>query len=52
MDNVLNINKYKVLHIGKNNTKGNYEIGCKIVDSLEEELNLGDILSSDLKAVK
>ena len=44
-----NIDKYKVLHINKNNNKINYEMGETILDSLEDERDLGVIISSDLK---
>ena len=49
---LFNIDKCKVLHVGKNNNKSNYEMGGQILDSLEEERLLGVIISSDLKVAK
>ena len=37
---LFNMDKCKVLHIDKNNTKVNYEMGGKSLDLLEEERDL------------
>ena len=49
---LFNIDKCEVLHIGKINNKINFEMGGKIVVSLEEERDLGVIISSNLKVAK
>ena len=49
---LFNIEKCKVLHIGKNNGKEIFSMGGKVLESVEEEKDLGVIVNYDLKVSK
>lgn len=44
-----NLDKCKVMHIGKNNQKINYEFGGQLLDKIDREKDLGVLFSSNLK---
>ena len=47
-----NLDKCKVMHIGSKNGKAEYEMGGKVLDEVEEEKDLGVIISKDFKVAK
>ena len=47
-----NVNKCKVLHIGKRNVQDNYTMNGKQLAKVEQEIDLGVVISSDLKPSK
>ena len=47
-----NIEKCKVMHIGRNNTNSQYSMGGKVLAEVEEEKDLGVIVSKDVKVSK
>jgi len=46
---LFNLDKCKVLHFGKSNIKCQYTLGGKILEEVNEERDLGVIVSADLK---
>ena len=49
---VFNADKCKVLHFGHNNEQVHYVMDGKILESVEEERDLGVIIQSNLKVDK
>ena len=49
---VFNANKYKVLHFGHNNGQVHYVMDGNILESVEEERDLGVIIQRNLKVDK
>ena len=47
-----NVNKYKVMHQGQNNPLVNYSLCGKTLNCVDEERDLGIIISNDLKVSK
>ena len=46
---LFNVEKCKVMHLGKNNTKCQYIMGGQLLQTVSEEKDLGVIISDDLK---
>jgi hypothetical protein len=46
---LFDIDKCNVMHIGSNNKRGKYEMGCKRLEDVDEEKDLGVIMQSNLK---
>jgi hypothetical protein len=46
---LFNVDKCKVMHIGLNNSKANYEMNGKYLEEVTEERDLGVIFQNDLK---
>ena len=46
---LFNLDKCKVMHLGKNNVKSQYVMGGQILQEVSEEKDLGVIISNDLK---
>ena len=46
---LFNIAKCKVMHLGRNNVKAEYEIDGTKLDEVDEERDLGVIMQKDLK---
>ena len=46
---LFNVDKCKVMHIGINNSKANYEMNGKYLEEVTEERDLGVIFQNDLK---
>ena len=49
---VFNADKCKLLHFGHNNGQVHYVVDCNILESVEEEHNLGVIIQRNLKVDK
>ena len=49
---LFNVDKCKVMHIGLNNNKANYEMNGKYLEEVTEERDLGVVLQTDLKCSK
>ena len=47
-----NVDKCKVLHIGNRNVQANYTMNGKQLAKVEQEKDLGVVISSDLKPSK
>jgi len=46
---LFNLDKCKVVHFGKSNNKCQYTLGGKLLEEVNEEHDLGVIVSADLK---
>jgi len=46
---LFNVDKCKVMRIGKNNGKAKYEMNGKLLEEVIEEQNLGVIMQNDMK---
>jgi len=46
---LFNIKKYKVMHLGYNNPKANYVMDGSVLQCVNEEKELGVIVSDDFK---
>jgi len=49
---LFNVDKCKVMHLGINNNKANYELNGKTLEEVIEERDLGVIIQNDLKCTK
>ena len=49
---LFNVDKCKVMHLGINNTKVNYELNGITLEEVTEEMDLGVVVQNDLKCSK
>ena len=52
LTDVFNVDKFKVLHIGNRTVQANYTMNGKQLAKVEQEKDLGVVISSDLKPSK
>lgn len=49
---LFNVDKCKVMHIGQNNKKVNYQMNGKYLEEVTDERDLGAVIQNDLKCSK